>query len=131
MHLAPRRLASRQDLWRLFRLVIVSTDLIAAKLLVQLGYLFPGTAWEIAARASGWDLEVFGDAALMEYAFGVNYYLNGHGNKLSIDAAFVEGKTFGALIFDPYAGYPGSAPGTGTGDGSYGMLLRFQWQLAL
>jgi len=112
-------------------------DLDATAFLAQLGYHFPGTAWEIAARYSGYDADsAFGGAsgAVNEFAFGVNYYLNGHGNKLSIDAAFVSGEDAASLlIFDPYTGYNGNGPGatTGVGDNSYGMLLRFQWQLAL
>ena len=108
--------------------------------LVQLGYHFPGTAWELAARYSAYDVDQqapafggpFGGGAVSEIAFGVNYYLNGHGNKLSIDVALVSGSDpASVLIFDPYTGYPGAAGATGTGDDSYGMLIRFQWQLAL
>jgi hypothetical protein len=108
--------------------------------LAQLGYHFPGTAWEIAARYSAYDVDQgtpgfggnFGGGPVSEIAFGVNYYLNGHGNKLSVDFAMVSGSdAASALIFDPYTGYPGNAGITGTGDDSYGMLIRFQWQLAL
>ena len=109
--------------------------------LVQLGYHFPGTAWEIAARYSAYDSDRdagFGNAAWLgggavsEFAFGINYYLNGHGNKLQLDAAWVDGSdAASALIFDPYTGYPGASATTGSGDGTYGLLLRFQWQLAL
>ena len=98
--------------------------------LVQLGYHFPGTAWEIAGRYSAFDLDpnVGTGGAVSEFAFGINYYLNGHGNKLQLDAAWVSGSDAGSvLIFDPYTGYN---PG-GVGDNNYGMLLRFQWQLAL
>jgi len=112
-------------------------NLDSAAFLAQLGYHFPGTAWEIAARWSGYDADgAFGGAsgAVSEFAFGVNYYLNGHGNKLSIDASWVQGgDAASALIFDPYTGYNGNGNGatTGLGDNNYGMLLRFQWQLAL
>ena len=103
--------------------------------LAQLGYHFPGTAWEIAARYSAYDADAaFGGAsgAVSEYAFGVNYYLNGHGNKLSIDASFVSGgDAASVLLGDVYTGYAGNTGLTGTGDNNYGMLLRFQWQLAL
>ena len=109
--------------------------------LIQLGYHFPGTAWEIAGRYSAYDVDrdagfaaapFLGGGAVSEFAFGINYYLNGHGNKLQLDAAWVQGSdAASALILDPYAGYPGSAGTTGTGDNNYGILLRFQWQLAL
>ena len=112
--------------------------------LVQLGYHFPGTAWEIAARwdayesdnpnaiASATNQIPLGNGTVSEFAFGVNYYLNGHGNKLSLDVSFVEGSDAGsALLFDPYTGYPGTNGAAGTGDSSYGTLIRFQWQLAL
>ncbi|MDA1195117.1 MAG: porin [Planctomycetota bacterium] len=118
-----------------------NANLDTAAFLVQLGYHFPGTAWEIAARYSAYDADRdagftlapgIGGGAVSEFAFGVNYYLNGHGNKMQLDAAWVSGSdAASALIFDPYAGYPGSAGETGTGDNTYGMLLRFQWQLAL
>ena len=35
------------------------------------------------------------------------------------------------LLFDPYTGVQGRAGATGAGDDTYGLLLRFQWQLAL
>ena len=58
----------------------------------------------------------------------MNYYLNGHGNKLTLDVSFVEGQDAGSsMIIDPYTGYPGGANGSNT----YGTLIRFQWQLAL
>jgi hypothetical protein len=111
-------------------------NLDSTAFLAQLGYHFQGTAWEIAARWSGYDADIaFGAAsgAVSEFAFGVNYYLNGHGNKLSIDASWVAGGDAASrLIFDPYAGYQGINGATaGLGDNNYGMLLRFQWQLAL
>ena len=118
-----------------------------AAYLAQLGFHFPGTAWEIAARWSTYDVEneappfaapgfvqpaVVSNGAVSEFAFGVNYYLNGHGNKLSLDVAFVSGSDEGsALLFDPYTGYQGPTDGAGFGDENYGILLRFQWQLAL
>ena len=36
-----------------------------------------------------------------------------------------------ALIPDVYAGYPLPQGGATSGDDGYGMLIRFQWQLAL
>jgi hypothetical protein len=102
--------------------------------LVQLGYHFPGTAWEIAGRFDGYgvDTNAAPSWTVSEFAFAVNYYLNGHGNKLTVDASFVSGNDVGSqLLFDPYTGYPGFSGITGSGNDSYGVLLRFQWQLAL
>ena len=96
--------------------------------LAQLGYHFPGTAWEIAARASAYNVDNGADANVMEYGVALNYYLNGHGNKFTIDASLISGSDPGsALLWDPYTGYGNF----GTGDQDYGMLVRFQWQLAL
>jgi hypothetical protein len=122
-------------------------DLDYSAFLAQLGYHFPGTAWEIAARWSTYDVDnpapafVFAGAgqgaytsngAVSEFAFAVNYYLNGHGNKLSLDVAFVSGEDPGSqLLWEFYSGYPGIQGGAGLGDENYGILLRFQWQLAL
>ena len=117
-------------------------SLDTAAFLAQIGYHFQGTAWEIAARYSAYDADrdagfvlggALGGGAVTEIAFGVNYYLNGHGNKLSLDASWISGDDAASrLIYDPYAGYVGSAAGgSGTGSSDYGILIRFQWQLAL
>ena len=118
------------------------TDIDYTAWLVQLGYHFPGTAWEIAARVSSYDVDAAnaaavaatplataaGGASVLEYAFGINYYVNGHGNKLSLDVSIIEGQDNGSvLLWDAYAGYGDDAAGSNT----YGILLRFQWQLAL
>ena len=96
--------------------------------LAQLGYHFPGTAWELAARWSGYDTEgdLTGNGTAQEYAVGINYYLNGHGNKLQVDASFIDTDNGGFLILDSYPGYPAFL-----GNGDSGLLLRAQWQLAL
>jgi len=120
----------------------VGGEVSTSSYLAQLGYHFPGTAWELAIRWDAYDVDqdtvAFGaagpygalDGAVSEFAFGVNYYLNGHGNKLQLDVALVSGDAVGSsLIFDHYTGYPGNNPSNG--DNSYGMLIRFQWQLAL
>ncbi len=89
-----------------------------------------GTAWEIAGRVDSYEGEPAGAAsgAVLEYAFGINYYVNGHGNKLSLDASIIEGQDPGsALLWDAYAGYGNAAQG----EEPFGILLRFQWQLAL
>ncbi|MGE0193840.1 MAG: hypothetical protein AB7T63_17585 [Planctomycetota bacterium] len=98
--------------------------------LAQLGYHFPGTAWEIAARASSYDVDpdTGGGGATTELAFAISYYLNGHGNKFTVDISFFEGSDPGSiLIWDAYTGIGNSA----FGEETYGTLLRFQWQLAL
>jgi len=122
----------------------VGTTVDHTAYLVQLGYHFPGSAWEIAARWDAYDSDnptgvgapqqiPAGNGTVSEFAFGVNYYLNGHGNKLQLDVSFVQGDDPGSqLIFDPYAGYPAPVNGDAAqGADNYGMLFRFQWQLAL
>ena len=106
-----------------------TTDLDTTMILLQLGYLFPGTAWEIAARYSSAKFEFGGDGEVTEIAGVLNYYLNGHANKLSLDVTLLEAVDAGSTLQlnDPYSGL--RAPGGGDGDTS--MLIRFQWQLAL
>ena len=71
-----------------------------------------------------------GSGAVQEFAVAVNYYLRGHHHKLTLDATWTEGLDDGAsLILGP--GAPGSSGATGTGNGTYGVLVRLQWQLAL
>ena len=79
-------------------------------------------------RWSGYDAEgdLTGDGKAQEYAFGINYYLNGHGNKLQVDASYVDVTQGGFLILDSYPGYPAFLA-----LGEEGWLLRFQWQLSL
>ncbi|MGE0193839.1 MAG: porin [Planctomycetota bacterium] len=98
--------------------------------LAQIGYHFPGTAWELAARASSYDIDPAGGGggATTELAFAISYYLNGHGNKFTVDISFFEGNDPGSfLIWDAYTGIGGYA----FGEETFGTLLRFQWQLAL
>jgi len=92
---------------------------------VQAGYLFPGTAWEVAARYASLYMEMgtMTDGAT-EIGFAVNYFIDGHSDKLTADVSFISAEEEGNMVGDVYAGYHP----TGTGDG---MLLRFQWQLAL
>ena len=103
--------------------------------LLQAGYLFQGTAWEVALRwssyirtisAAGGDLEPKSN----EFALAINYYLNGHANKLTLDAAYFDATADGGQgggYFDMYSGVPW---GFGS-DTSGSWLFRFQWQLAL
>jgi hypothetical protein len=98
--------------------------------LAQVGYLFPDTAWEVAARTSGYgqDFESDPGYTIVEYAIAVNYYLNGHGNKASLDFAIIQtGDNVGksAILTDFYAGYQNVSVD------DQAMFLRFQWQLAL
>jgi hypothetical protein len=105
----------------------LSADIDGTSWLAQLGYHFPGTAWEVAARASSsFEDDSFGDGTMTEYAFGVNYYLNGHANKLQLDATFLEASDDISGLLDPYPGFQG-----GFGNENSAVLIRFQWQLAL
>ncbi|MCC7138865.1 MAG: hypothetical protein IT460_10620, partial [Planctomycetes bacterium] len=94
--------------------------------LAQVGYLFPGTAWEIAGRWSALTFNHPGgnDESATEYGFAVNYYVDGHSNKVTADVAFIQGDDDGNFVGDVYAGYNP----TFSDDG---MLVRLQWQLAL
>jgi hypothetical protein len=96
----------------------------ASSWLVQVGYLFPGTAWEIAARWSAYQGDdEFDDAGAYEYAAAVNYYIDGHADKVTLDFAYITSEDFN-FHADNYPGY------NATGE-SDGMLVRLQWQLAL
>ena len=115
-------------------------DATASIFLAQAGYHFPGSAWEFVARWSAYTVTVTdpggaGDIEpkTNEFAFGVNYYLNGHGNKITIDATFIKsesdtlgGNTMNGGWYDVYAGVPLGW----IEDGSH-VLVRVQWQLAL
>jgi hypothetical protein len=98
--------------------------------LAQAGYLFPGTAWEIAARYSYYELTFEDQGDFMhggsEIAVGVNYYIDGHADKLSLDVAMItpEGDDDSNALADTYAGY-------NTTFDSDAILIRLQWQLAL
>jgi len=95
--------------------------------LLQLGYLFPGTAWEIAARYSSINVDAGAfDGTLTEIAGVINYYLNGHSNKLSLDVSMLDESDSDLNFFDAYTGIQ---PLPGTEDSA--ILIRFQWQLAL
>jgi hypothetical protein len=92
---------------------------------VQGGYLFPGTAWELAARYSYLSMDMGGiKEGAREIAFAVNYFIDGHADKLTADVSFISADGAGNMFGDVYTGYEP----TGLGDGT---LLRFQWQLAL
>ena len=59
----------------------------------------------------------------------VNYYLNGHGNKLQLDFSYFDASADGFQgggWYDMYAGVP-----LGFNSNARSMLIRFQWQLAL
>jgi hypothetical protein len=96
-------------------------------LLAQLGYMFPGTAWEIAARFSSVNVDngVI-DGTLTEIAGAINYYLNGHANKMSLDVTMLD-ETDADLGFQDV--YTGISRIPGIEDSA--LLIRFQWQLAL
>jgi hypothetical protein len=94
--------------------------------LAQVGYLFPDTAWEVAARVDSYTTDIFttADGTATEFAVALNYYLNGHGNKLSVDVSFIDADADVLVLPDFYAAY------NFLNDDS-AILLRFQWQLAL
>ncbi len=109
------------------------SDEEAIMALAQIGYLFPGTSWEIAARGS-WYRRKITDGTSVEpetitAAVGVNYYLNGHSNKLQLDFTWIDASADGRAG----AGYMDVYPGVPLGFNSDGnsMMFRFQWQLAL
>jgi hypothetical protein len=108
----------------------VGTDFEGLSWLAQAGYLFPGTAWEVAARWSGYlhETEFAGDFAAAEYAVGVTYYLDGHFDKLTLDAAWIAPGENGNILFDVMAGYDANAAAAPNSDA---LLLRFQWQIIL
>ena len=54
----------------------------------------------------------------------VNYYIDGHADKVTLDAAFISAEQGGNFLADTYAGYSVTNLGGAT-------LLRLQWQLAL
>ncbi len=112
----------------------LDSSILAAN--VQLGYHWRGTPLEIAVRVSGYDVDSDPLAGFQRYraeraASGIlNYYLDGHGNKLQLEATFLvadDELEEGPTLWDPYGGFPG---GFGNNDDP-SMLLRFQWQLAL
>jgi hypothetical protein len=88
----------------------------------QAGYLFPGTAWEIAARYSYYEVKD-DDINGTEIGAAVTYYIDGHADKVTLDVAFISSDDFN-LMSDTYAGF------SATGD-SDAVLIRLQWQLAL
>ena len=104
-------------------------DMTSTCACVQAGYLFPGTAWEVAARYSTIWMKMGSGAMEMkdaahEFGFAVNYFLDGHRDKLTADVSFITADGDENTFSDVYTAYHS----TGTGDG---ILLRFQWQLAL
>jgi hypothetical protein len=102
-------------------------DIDTTIFLVQLGYLFPCTAWEVAARWSNVEVEQGGfTGTLTEFAAAINYYINGHGNKMTLDVAFLDESDADLNFFDVYTGIQ---PLPGVEDSA--ILIRFQWQLAL
>jgi hypothetical protein len=107
----------------------IGPDIDGASWLAQLGFLFPGTAWEIAARYSAYTMEfdngpTFGGT---EFAGAVNYYIDGHADKVTLDVAFIMADDDANIMPGLVGVYP-AYWSTGESDG---MLVRLQWQLAL
>jgi hypothetical protein len=106
----------------------VATDFDTWSWLVQIGYLIPDTAWEFAARYSAYSIDPDGSSVTSggsEFGFAVNYYIDGHSDKLTLDVAIIDGSYEDTNnLADAYAAY------LPTGDGN-AILIRFQWQLAL
>ena len=76
-------------------------DIDSTIFLVQAGFLFPSTAWEIAARYSSVERRprVGSTGTLTEMAAAVNYYLNGHGNKMTLDVVVPRTSRMATLNF--------------------------------
>ena len=93
--------------------------------MAQIGYLFADTAFEIAARYDVYSVDVgtstFGAT---EWGVAINYYIDGHADKVTLDLSNIAAEDDGNLQADTYAGY------NVTNDGD-AWLLRLQWQLAL
>jgi hypothetical protein len=108
----------------------IATDFDGSSWLAQAGYLFPGTAWEIAVRGSGYvhDPEATGQFAATEIAAAVIYYVNGHFDKIAFDVARILPSDDGNILFDVMAGYNANRAIARTSDA---WLFRLQWQLVL
>ena len=104
------------------------SDVDMTTYLLQVGYLFPGSAWEIAARYSAYAADdVGGDFGAWEAGGAVTYYVDGHADKVTLDAAWIGAEDDGNFTWDEFNVYPAYWH---TGD-SDGLLVRLQWQLAL
>ena len=98
--------------------------------------VFPDTAFEVAARYSVYSEKASASgsprAGADEWAAAVTYYIDGHSDKVTLDAAFVQSNDDGNLLGDVYAGYNAAirsdTSGTHTSDA---VMIRLQWQLAL
>ena len=99
-----------------------SDDFEGFSYLGQVGYLFPGTAWEIAARYAYYEFSDT-DVDATELGFAVNYYIDGHADKVTLDVSMLSSDGVNVLS-DTYAGYSPSFD-------SDAILIRLQWQLAL
>ena len=101
------------------------SDIDGWSYLVQVGFLFPDTAWEIAARYDVYSYDQ-GSSTLgaTEIGGAINYYIDGHGDKVTLDAALIQPDDLGNYVSDTYSGYS-------TTQDSDAWLVRLQWQLAL
>ena len=92
--------------------------------LVQAGFLFPDSAWEVAARYDVHSFDAFQKSwGGTEIAGAVTYYIDGHSDKVTLDLSHIRGDHQADVQADTYAGTSAV-----TADA---WLLRLQWQLAL
>ena len=93
--------------------------------MVQLGFLIPDTAWEIAGKYDVYKGDAGGSTAgAKEWGAAINYYIDGHSDKVTLDISRITPNDDGNFQADAYPGY------NVTFD-SDAWLLRLQWQLAL
>jgi hypothetical protein len=103
----------------------VGVDIKGYSWLAQLGFLVPDTAWELAARYDRYSFDSGGSTfGATEWGGVVNYYVDGHSDKVSLDFSYITSDNNGNRQADVYAGY-------GVTGSSNAWLLRLQWQLAL
>ena len=85
------------------------------------------TSPRLAARFSSVEVEQGAfTGSMTEIAAAINYYLNGHGNKMTLDVSMIDEADADLNFFDVYTGIQ---PLPGIEDNA--ILIRFQWQLAL
>ena len=105
----------------------IGVDFTGYSYLLQVGYLFPDTAWEIAARYDAYDHDFESGFSPAAHGVRVRGELLHRRARRQADARRLVHRARrqdGNYFADTYAGY------NATFD-SDAMLIRFQWQLAL